>query len=280
MNIEVEQAVKFIGENGTDFQKSWYKHIINGWGSNTTLSYIRKYQNTDGGFWGMTPDYKGIHSSIVCTMAALKKLEYLNIKKHDITEKIKSFLIGVQRGEGYWDESNLMLQFSVPKRYMPRYRPNQIWYTNGLLRYFNSFFPEEKQVIEKAKSFLKKNWIESGFVGNYLNDYFGIVCFSNFKDKLECSIFKTCVNNLHRNLEEYDCFDVVWAMQSLFFLNIPDTEETVGKGITLIKNSQLSDGGIKSQYGMYQRVDATIESLALLSYYNKIEPENNEKAGD
>jgi hypothetical protein len=280
MKIEIDKAFAFIDTNGTDFQKSWLRSIVWKIDLDKTLSYIQEFQNPDGGFQGIDPDYKGTASSVTCTMIALKKLEYLNVRKHEIIDKIRNYLSYAQRREGFWDENNLMLQSSVPKWYIPRYKPNQIWYTNGLLRYIMSFFPEEKEMIHNAKNFLKENWNATKFRGYYHNNYMAIIGFSEWEDDLEQRIYKECMNNILEAIHTYDYYDAIWAIQSLEFLGLQETEDIVEKSLNLIMDSQMEDGGFKSLYGMNQRVEATIESIASLIHYNKIKLDECKGCGD
>lgn len=264
MKINLEKAVQFIDNHGTLFQKSWFNSVVLEKDVSKTLKLIREFQNRDGGFVGIDPDYNGEISSITCTIIALKKLEFLDLKHHYILELIRKYIKSTQTAQGYWDENEGILKNNIRRWYVPNYTPNKIWYTNGLLRYIKSFFPEEKNVIEKAIHYLKSIWSGDEFKGYYHNNFMGIVNFSNWNDTLEYNIYKSCMKNLYNSMENYDYYDLVWAMQSLAFLKNPLLEKIMSKGLYLIMYSQMEDGGFPSKYGMNQRVYSTIESIALL----------------
>lgn len=271
--MNVNKAIEFIEQNGTPFQKSWFQSVMYGKKIEETLQYIESFQNTDGGFIKIDPDYKGTISSVTCTMIALKKLEFMNVKEHEILDRIKKYLKAVQRKEGFWDEESDIVQKKIPKWYYPKYRVNQIWFTNGLLRYIKVFFPEENEMIALAKKFLLDNWENEKFRGYYHNNYMAVVGFSDWTNQKEQEIYTKCMDNLYYGISAYDYYDAIWAIQSLVDLGIEQEDKVVKKALSIIYDSYMEDGGFQSNYGLEQRVDATIASLATLVHYGKIQLE-------
>lgn len=269
MPLRVDEAVEFINAFGSEFQKNYYRTLFGDSNMDQTLKHLEKFQNTDGGWVQIDPDYNGSVSSVVCTMTAFGKLERLKIIDSPLIDRSKEYLQKIQGADGCWDEPDEILDFDPPYWYYPRIKENKIWFTNGMLRYIISRCPDE-DMITKAKKYLKTFWLGDKFPGYDHNDWMGIVSFFNSKDSNEQLIWDTCLNNLKKNINRYDLADVIWTLESCYFINLPKHEPVVEKALHLLMDGQLEDGGFGTGYGEFQRVDATIEALDSLANYGMI----------
>lgn len=270
MHINVDKAIQFVELNGNAFQKNFLKCVLGGDYLEDALKELAYYQNPDGGWIRLDPDYVGDISSITCTMAAFSRIERLNVKSCSLIDTTMNYLNMVQKKNGMWDEPRKIVTFDIPKWYCPQIKENQIWFTNGTLRYIISRKSEEIEVIKKARSYLRTFWDGQKFPGYEHNNWMGIVSFANSNDENDEEIYKGCLKNLRENMSTYDLADILWALESCALLKLPDTEEAVQIAIENIIKGQLDDGSFATAYGDEQKVDLAIEALDSLANYGVI----------
>lgn len=267
MSVDIEKAFKFIEINGDEFQKNFLKCLFGENNLSNTLEELSKYQNSDGGWIKIDPDYIGTVSSITCTMAGFGKLERLKVAKSIIIDTSIDYLKKVQKPSGMWDEPTDIINFNIPRWYYPRIQNNQIWFTNGMLRYVISRGPEEQEMIKKARKYLRAFWNGHGFPGYQHNNWMGIVSFFNGDEDVDEGIYQGCLKNLRNNVEEYDLADIAWTLESCHFIGLTQDEAVVTKCLELLSSGQMDDGGFGTEYGSFQRADVTIEALDSLADY-------------
>lgn len=270
MSVNVEKAVQFINNHGNNFQLNYFRSLFGANNLGVTLQKLGEYQNTDGGWIQVDPDYTGNISSVLCTMAAFGKFERLKIEDSNLIDSSISYLEGVQKSTGAWDESDQIIDFDPPYWYYPRITNNRIWFTNSMLRYIVSRRPKEKEMIMNARNYIRPFWNGQKIQGYDHNNWMGIVSFYNGDNQIDHEIWNGCMENIRRQIRGYDLADVVWTLESCYFLNLTQTEEVVATGIELLLSGQGEDGGFCTQYGALQRADVTIEALDTLANYGVI----------
>ncbi|HEX2925151.1 MAG TPA: prenyltransferase/squalene oxidase repeat-containing protein [Ruminiclostridium sp.] len=270
MATHLEKAIQFVNNNGDSFQKNYFASLFGADNLQVTLEKLSEYQNPDGGWIRIDPDYQGTVSSITCTMGGFGKLERLNVEKSELINRSIAYLRQVQKATGMWDEPDEIISFNPPRWYFPRISDNRIWFTNGMLRYVISRKPEEKEMISNARQYLRPFWGGSSFPGYDHNNWMGIVSFSNSDCETDMDIYQGCLKNLRRDIRNYDLADVVWTLESCYFLKLPVDEEVVSAGIELLLSGQSEDGGFGTEYGEFQRADVTIEALDSLANYGVV----------
>lgn len=267
--MNAKNALKFIFEFGNDFQKAYTACLFGAKNRKETLELLRTYQNKDGGWYGLDPDYTGNVSSITCTMLGFSKFERLHISDCPEISQTVRYLKKEQKRNGSWDESPKLLHDSIPAWYYPRLLNNQLWFTNGTLRYLISRKPDETEMIEAARNFLRMYWKNGRFPGYVHMNWMGIVSFSNSAQEMDRDIYEGCMKNLESELDSYDFADVAWTLESYVFLKLPKKSPGVYKAIGILENGQQEDGGFGTSYGQIQRVDVTIEALDSMASYGE-----------
>lgn len=270
MAIHLEKAIQFVECNGNIFQRNYLRSLFGAKNLEVTLGKLAPYQNTDGGWIKIDPDYTGNVSSINCTMAGLGKLERLHVDISSLIDRSIEFLKKNQKINGMWDESNEIIDFQPPHWYYPRFTNNRIWFTNGILRYVISRKPKEQEMIGKARRYLRQFWDGKKFPGYDHNNWMGIVSFQNGDGPRDQEIRQGCLENLRREIRGYDLADVIWTLESCCFLQLPQREEAVANGLEVLMAGQAEDGGFCTGYGEFQRADITIEALDSLANYGVI----------
>lgn len=270
MAFDLDKALHFITSNGNGFQKNYLKSLFGNPNLEDTLEYLSKFQNSDGGWIGLDTDYIGKASSITCTMIALGKFERLQLSSGNLIDSTIAYLKKEQKQRGLWDESIGVLESQPPDWYYPKTSKNQVWFTNGILRYVISRKPQEQEMISKARGFLRSYWEEKGFPGYEHNNWMGIVGFYSSEEPMDHDIYKKCMENVRNRIHEYDFSDVNWALESLMSLKFPKTDPIVIEGIEILKSAQAEDGGFITEYGDLHRVDTTIDALDTFAFYGVI----------
>lgn len=267
MAVDLEKAVQFVSINGNSFQKNYLKSLFGDINLEETLRELAHFQNADGGWIQLDTDYTGNLSSITCTMIGMGKLERLKVNTGSILDATITYLKKTQKPKGMWDESIGILDFQPPAWYYPKSTKNQIWFTNGILRYIVSVKPNEHEMITKARGYLRGFWDGSSFPSYDHNNWMGIVSFYNSEEPVDSSIWQGCMDNLRRDIRRYDLSDVNWVLESCCFLSIPRTEPVIAEGLERLIDGQAEDGGFATEYGESHRVDTTIEALDTLANY-------------
>lgn len=270
MAINVEKAIQFVETNGDRFQKNYIRSLFGVNNLAMTLAELAKYQNPDGGWVRIDPDYEGTVSSITCTMGGFGKMERLQVQTCNLIDSSITYLKAVQKPSGMWDEPDAIIDFRPPRWYYPRLLNNRIWFTNGMLRYVISRAPKEEEMIRKARAYLRQFWDGTTFPGYEHNNWMGIVSFWNTGEPEDQKIWQGCLENLRRDIQNYDLADVVWTLESCAFLNLPKEEAVVAAALELLQAGQAGDGGFGTGYGEFQRADVTIEALDSLAHYGVI----------
>ncbi len=270
MPIHLKKAIQFVNNNGNSFQTNYLKSLLGGTNLKETLQGLAQFQNEDGGWIGLDSDYTGNVSSITCTMLGLGKLERLRVDSGSLIHSTIAYLKRTQKARGMWDETPDILDFCPPSWYYPKSTKNQIWFTNGILRYIVSRKPEEHDMIARARDYLRSFWDGNGFPGYDHNNWMGIVSFYNSNETLDREIWLTCLENVRKNIHKYDLADINWVLESLAFIKLQQNEPAAEKGLKLLMDGQASDGGFNTEYGKEHRVDTTIEALDMLAKYQVI----------
>lgn len=271
MSFNVDKAIEFVFQNGNAFQQVYFKALFERNLVEHALLSLARYQNDDGGFFGLDSDYNGKASSITCTMIALSKLERLGLDSGVLYDATIAYLQREQKKKGFWDESYKVLESQPPKWYYPKYMINQVWFTNGILRYLVTKRNINQDMLEKAQSFLRSHWNGSSFPGYDHNNWMAVVGFHNSDQMIHRQITESCMYNLINHISEYDLGDINWVLESMMSMQISSSHPVVVQGLELLENGQREDGGLSTSYGELHRVDTTIDALDTLAFYNRIQ---------
>lgn len=253
--FNIEAAIDFVKKNGESFEYSFLNAMANKKYIPEFTKNMMVYQNQDGGWTRMDPDYKGNVSSISCSLIALSKFNSVGIEE-SCYEKTLNYLRRTQKEEGYWDESEEVMDSHPPRWFYPNNPENHIWFTNGVVRYLTSLRCKDHQLIKRAKAFLRRHWKDQSFKGYRHNNWMGAVTFSEEEMPIDTVIKNQCLNNLWNDAESYDLFDLLWAMESLISLNKDMDDPIVQRFYRLIQQKkQLDDGGFETEFGEQHRVE-------------------------
>jgi len=255
IKFDLQALVNFVQQNGESFERSFLYSLVDRKYCEDFTEQIKTYQNDDGGWVRLDADYKGTVSSITCTIMALSKLNCLNLR-NELYEKTYMYLKNCQHAEGFWDESREIMQFMPPSWFYPNNENNKIWFTNGLSRYLISLRCDDQELLSKARNYVKQFNTESGIQGYDHNNWMGIVTFDGQGDPVSNDIKEKSMKNLYDKCKDFDCYNLLWALESLISLNLGLDNPVVKKFWDLLQQcKQGEDGGFYTEAGDQHRVD-------------------------
>lgn len=272
VSICVQALVDFIEREGQLFERSFMHSLRNRKYCTEFTNQIKDYQNEDGGWTRLDADYKGTVSSITCTIMALSKFNCLNLH-NELYENTLKYLKNCQHEDGYWDESEEILKFNPPRWFYPNNINNRIWFTNGLTRYLISLGCTDSALLNKAKNYVKHFCTSDGIRGYIHNSWMGIVTYQNDEDSISKAIKERCMNRLYENCDGFECYNLLWALESLISLNLGLENKVVRKLWDLLNScKQDEDGGFSTEAGTQHRVDLANRLLYTLLKLGIITP--------
>lgn len=102
-NPTVVRAGEFIAKNGRDIEMALFDSFFRGKGPFGALEVLARYQNPDGGFFGLEVDIKAPQSNPFATELALNALRWLAVPRdHPLLLRTLGYLETTQLDDGTW----------------------------------------------------------------------------------------------------------------------------------------------------------------------------------
>lgn len=253
--FDLNSLREFIDKNGDPYERVFADALVD---ENSLEQFKRElafYQNEDGGWIRLDADYKGNISSITCTIAALSKLSNLGIRDELYTNTLK-YLSTSQYAEGCWDEKPRIIKFRPPKWFYPNNVDNRAWFTNGLIRYLSELGGANTELLIKGKKYIRSYFNEDYLKGYSHHKWMSIITFSNKEDSKDIDLIQDCLKYLDTECENFDLYDLLWAMESFITLKMDRNESVVKHFFDVIEsNFQQQDGRFITRFGTHHQVD-------------------------
>lgn len=99
----IQKAKEFIHREGRDIEKALFDlHFSNGL-LEDVIAVLERYQNEDGGFFGLEVDIKAPQSNPFATELALVAMRWSNVPRdHPVLQRTVQYLENTQREDGTW----------------------------------------------------------------------------------------------------------------------------------------------------------------------------------
>jgi len=234
------------------------------------LTFLKALQNDDGGFpYDMT---EGNDSSVFTTSNVLGILIELRLEETDVTDGVIDFLLNIQKKDGYWDESPLIIKYNPPSWLIPGETSTITWLTAEITRLFILLGYQETAEIKRAIEYLKTNITEEGQLPG-----FRIATVSAFAalqgiDILDEKVAKKMENNILSWIEEErDPSFLAWYLECLLQAGFSKEHPIFESTIKRILEKQRRDGSWFTMDGERFSVAATLNVLKVLRMLNCIE---------
>ena len=154
--MDVQKAMKFVEENGTELEKYRLHYLLGKERDNKVpLRYLRQLQNNDGGF-----PYENEKGKVSCTSNTnvnLSLMIELGLAKSNVCRKTVEYLLRVQGRDGSWDENEEIKQYNPPFWNLPGDPKTKMWLTADVCNYLIQLNYRESEAVKKASEFLLKN---------------------------------------------------------------------------------------------------------------------------
>ncbi len=146
-------AREFVLKNGSELQKTALLFMMDESDKKSLTDALKPYQNDDGGWAnGLEAEYRGNVSSPMTTAAALSYLYLFGLQDTELLKKSLEYLEKTQTEQGYWDDPDSILQFSVPDYMGPG---TYVEYKTGMnLKWLKRLEVENSAMLQSAHGFL------------------------------------------------------------------------------------------------------------------------------
>jgi hypothetical protein len=157
LEARLEKAFGFVQENGSELMQELSATAVGQMRSDDMLTRLMKYQNSDGGWWGLT-ELKAPISTISSTINGLHWLLMIEERNSSSLDRTVTFLKKTQKRNGCWDEPEEILTYNPKSWMLPGEYANQLWFTSAICRYLSEHGRETDVEFDAAISFLRAGW--------------------------------------------------------------------------------------------------------------------------
>lgn len=266
--MDVQKAIHFIEEIGTEIEKYRLNYLLTKERDDEEpLSYLREYQNEDGGF--PFNNKKSNLSSINATCLNLSLMIELGLTESDNCRKTLEYLLSVQGEDGSWDQHPAITQYNPPFWNTPGDLKVKMWLTACILNNLIKLGYIESEAVKKATQFLLKHRDEDGkFVGFLHATWISVGIFGQLEGS-NSEVVKKALNVIKQNFEqlEDDPTNLTWCLECFYVAGISKDDPVVKRCINRVIELQRQDGAWSSGDGAEQTVSITLGVLKTFKMY-------------
>jgi len=269
--LNVLKAQRFVEENGTELQKYRLDYLLaKQRDDEVPLRYLRRLQNSDGGFpYG---DEEGKLSSINSVSSNLGLMIELGLSDSDVCRKTIDYLMSVQGEDGSWDENEAITQYDPPFWDMPGDLKTAMWLTASILSFLIQLGYGKSEAVRKGVGFLLKHRDEKGKFAGFLHSTWIAVGVFGQLEGIDSDVVRRALSILERNFKllEDGASDFAWCLESFHVAGMPKEHPLAKMCIDRLTDLQREDGAWTSADGEEYTVAATIGALKALKMYNSL----------
>ncbi len=256
--IDIAKAIDFVKQYGNAIEIARLESILgNTFDKERILSRIRKFQNVDGGF--AIPECR--ESNISDTGFVLSWLSDLQCPSSDISKHAIHYLESQQNTDGSWREK-LNDEIAVPE-WKESNNHKAILFQTANTVFWLLKCSGNTGVVEKARAFLKKNFI---WGNEYLHTKWLYASILSQEYSWESEEIQGMIRQICEGItEETPPSMKTWMLCSFSTYGMPKDMDFVRKIIEQIPQNR--DGSIESEDGDSFMVNATIELVKVYKYY-------------
>lgn len=265
--MNVDKAIAFLKERGTDFEKARLGWIVDGVKpDDEVVRSLLGLQNRDGGF--PFDDKDGSPSTVNNTLNALWQMDELGVLDSSNADLALQYLLTVQQDDGGWDEDPAIAQYELPP-----------WITPGDLRtrlYLSAHAAYWLAVAQftghpnfrKALYFLVSHQEEPGnFFGFPHTTWIAVSAFAMAGRPYSKIVSRGLKFLMDRPFEEWADSQIAWALECLGRAGLPKVHPFISDCLNELEQRQNPDGTWISEDGDTFTVQATINVIKVLKMY-------------
>jgi hypothetical protein len=263
-------AIRWVNERGTGLEKARLAYVLFGTEPDPeVVKPVNAMQNRDGGFpFAMTA---GNLSAIDHTLVGLRWLDELGMLESPTAEKAIHFLYARQKVDGGWDEEAELGQYVLPAWIKPGDLDTRLYLTANTAYWLAisgrtnrpnfhralEYFTEQQRKKVDGCGYLHTSWIAASvflLAGQRYSDV-ARKCIQYFVDK---------------PIAGWECSQIAWALNYLSVAGLPDSHPFVVRALAELVQRQSQDGSWASENGPAYNIDATVQVLKVLGYYDML----------
>jgi len=268
--VNIEKAVAFVTARGDPIQIGRMSSIL--WGQKQSSSATKRLygmQNEDGGF----STEKGGFSTVCFTVNVLSWLDDLRIREGTLVDSAIRFLKVHQKADGGWDEVEALKTANPPLYMMPGEIRTRIWLTACCAHWLTRFGRIEPSGSKGSPaSFLLKQRERTGLLKGYLRATWDSLVLFSYYPGSDSDEFKETLRAIESTYKpsELEASNLAWLLTCLRHSELPSSHQLVGQAINELARRQRADGSWSSEDGDKFAVNATVDALRVLRYYDRL----------
>ena len=259
--MNVDKAIEFVRHRGTDLERArieWITSEVKP--ESDAVAPLLELQCQDGGF--PFAGEKGNPSAVSSTLSSVEQLDELGLFTSEHTERAISYLLGVQKDDGGWDEEAVIAQYALPAYITPGDLRTRL-YLSAYASYWLALKGRlEDARFRKALYFLVTHQEETGrFFGFRHTTWIAASAFALAGRPYTKIVSKSLKYLMEKPLDEWADSQLAWAMACLGRADLPKAHPFVSDCLAELAERQRPDGTWISENGEAFTIDATISAI-------------------
>jgi len=268
--MNVDKAVAFLRQNGTDLDKARLEWIVNKMKpDDSVVASFLELQRVDGGFpFGGD---KGNLSTVDSTLSAIWCLDELGLFNSPHAERAFRFLFAVQKDDGGWDEDPAIVQYKLPSYITPGDLRTRLYLSS-----YACYLLALKQYIEHPKFrealyFLVSHQEESGrFFGFLHTTWIAVSAFALAGRPYAKIVSKGLKFLMEKPFDEWADSQIAWVLECLGRAGLPKVHPFISDCLTELIQRQKPDGTWVSEDGEAFTAQATLSAIKAFKIFGVI----------
>jgi len=266
--LDVQKAINFIRENGTELEKHRLNYLLGkGRDNEVPLRYLKGIQNDDGGF--PYENEKGKASCMSNTSVNLSLMIELGLAESNVCRKTVEYLLRVQGRDGGWDENDEIKQYNPPFWNIPGDMKTKMWHTANTCNYLIQLGYGESKAVKKATEILLGNRDAEGKFAGFLHSTWISVGVFGQLEGFNSEVVQKALEIISQSISRIEdgAADFIWCLECFYIAGISEDASIVKKLIDRIIELQQKNGAWTSADGEKYSVSTTIGALRVLKMY-------------
>jgi hypothetical protein len=216
---------------------------------------------------------RGGFSTVCFTVNVMSWLDDLRIREGTLVDGAIRFLKMHQKGDGGWDEVDAAKTTNPAPFMVPGEERTRTWLTACCAHWLTRFGCIEPPGSKGCPaSFLLKHRERSGMLKGFLRATWDSLVLFSYYPGPDSSEFKETLKAIESTYKPSDLegSNLAWLLTCLKHSELPSSHQLVGQVINELAKRQRADGSWSSEDGEKFAVNATVDVLRVLRYYDRV----------
>lgn len=267
--VNVARALRFVAAHGSEALQALAEVAVGERAPDQAVDALRPYQQADGGWAGIDPDYPAGVSLVAQTWLGLQWLVYVRPAGADLRDRTEAFLAQTQQPDGGWDEVDAIRTGDAPAWMQPGVSANRLWLTAAAACKLSELGAEPAVRFDAALDYLRAGWDTQArrFRSGIHSHWMALPLFYRHgpRAEIDSAIMAGCRDRLYplvdrAALDPLDVIAVAYGAQLCDEFAV----ELALLAVDRVIGYQQADGGWPTGYGDGYRALATVDALFVL----------------